>query len=258
MALSNSDRITSTGLNRVISALWTKIKSTFAFDNAVVHNSGDENIEGIKTFQNNPKVKNRLTSQASTIAVYKSVGTDNEKIEMRFNTNGYRGIYDGYNNDWIVYCDTANVPVLNGTANRATADGDGNNIVSTYVTNTALSSALALKQNASNALTTNTDQNIWGVKTFKTMPLFKANRGASSVRVEKTDSTDYTSFSYWADGSRGIYDSKIGSILNISSSNDVTLRGTALNSTKWNGKELVIGPMPEASAMSSNKFYISE
>lgn len=52
------------------------------------------------------------------------------------NTTGYGGIYDNTNSKWIVYSQTDGTVILNGNANsatKATQDGNGDTISSTYL-----------------------------------------------------------------------------------------------------------------------------
>lgn len=52
------------------------------------------------------------------------------------NTTGYGGIYDNTNSKWIVYSQTDGTIILNGNANsatKATQDGNGDTISSTYL-----------------------------------------------------------------------------------------------------------------------------
>lgn len=52
------------------------------------------------------------------------------------NTTGYGGIYDNTNSKWIVYSQTNGTVILNGNANsatKATQDGNGDTISSTYL-----------------------------------------------------------------------------------------------------------------------------
>jgi len=53
------------------------------------------------------------------------------------------------------------------TATKATQDKNGNDIVDTYATKTALSDGLGSKQDSSTAVKTSTNQDIEGIKTFK-------------------------------------------------------------------------------------------
>lgn len=52
------------------------------------------------------------------------------------NTTGYGGIYDNTNSKWVVYSQTDGTVILNGNANsatKATQDGNGDTISSTYL-----------------------------------------------------------------------------------------------------------------------------
>lgn len=247
MALSNSDRITSTGLNRVISALWTKIKDTFAFDNDVVHNSGNENISGVKTFTGNEvKGTRRITL----------LGQQGDMSLM--SETGAKGLYAwGYNNvegKYVFDIDNSNNVTfngaLNGTASYAICDGNGNNIASTYAVDSGL-------------LHTTGTESVSGQKTFNNTLNVQSSSSSISTQIKVFRPTGSGSGSMYvffrSNGERGIYDvTKNTDVMQIDSSGNVAFHGKADNSTQWNGKSLVVGAIPAAASMHSNTLYISE
>lgn len=133
MALSNKDRVSSSRLQSFATKFFEVIDSNFAKNLDVVHKENDEYIVGQKTFNSDPIVQNYDATKPTKIVLMKSNGTDNENIQLRYDTSGKRGLYDNYNSDWIVYCGTDNVPTLKGLAEKATKDGAGNTISTYYL-----------------------------------------------------------------------------------------------------------------------------
>lgn len=143
MSLSTDSRVSASSLSEVIVAAVTKIKN-WATD-LFARLTGDNTFSGGNTFTGDFKVKNANQYGTSLIKVGKSNGTDTEAISVRYNPNGLRGVWDGYNNNWVVYCGTDNVPTLNGLSDKATNDSDGNQINTTYLKKNADLSSGATK-----------------------------------------------------------------------------------------------------------------
>lgn len=94
-------------------AVWD-ICNTKADDSAVVHKSGDETITGAKTFTSTNGVVIKATSGNSVVNVKKSNGTNNERLNLEYDSNGNRGVWDSAANKWIVKVDSSNAVTVDG------------------------------------------------------------------------------------------------------------------------------------------------
>lgn len=75
-------------------------------------------------------------TKTGTVKITANNTSQTHSISLYVNSNSNAGLYDDTNSKWIVYCNSSGNVTLNGNANsatKATQDGNGDTISSTYL-----------------------------------------------------------------------------------------------------------------------------
>lgn len=174
----------------------SKIQSVFGVTTTnIVTTDKNQDITGKKTFIGNDLDVKANNIDDVNVRTFKPSGTNNERINLSYNIDGSRGIWDSVLNGWVIRVD--------GSTNKVTLNG-------------------------AEVVNVSGQQNITGKKTFTTQVYVKdASRSSSDMYVQHPNNNNAVTLSFENDGKRGLWDSQVNYWCYLDSSNKAHFKGDA-------------------------------